>query len=140
MLVCFCVGAGVTCATSTNLMPRYRPPELSDAQRAESARFAFEQKRLVLKRYRKLAVEWGLFAGAIFGMLAAGLQMERWQNPFVGWAVATAVLAAIGGFIGYAFYDLLFGSQIRAALGGGGFGGEAGSGGDGGGDGGGGGK
>jgi uncharacterized membrane protein YgcG len=122
-------------------MPRYRPAELSDDERAESARFAFQQKQLVLRRYRKLAVEWGVFAGAALGMLAAGLQMERWENPFVGWAVATTVLSAIGGFIGYAFYDLLFGSQIRAALSGGGLGGDGGSGSDGGGgDGGGGGK
>lgn len=97
-------------------MPRYRPPELSIAERAESARYAFEQKQIVLKRYRRLGLEWGIFVGALFGVIGGGLQMKGWANPLLGWATATFVFSGIGGVIGYLLYDVLFGTQIRAAV------------------------
>ena len=75
----------------------------------------------MLGRYRKLGLEWGVFCGAVLGIVAGGLQMHRWESPFTGWAITTAVLAALGGAAGYFFYDLLFGSQIRAGIDGGGW-------------------
>ena len=33
----------------------------------------FEQKQLVLKRYRKLGLEWGIFVGALLGVIGGGL-------------------------------------------------------------------
>lgn len=119
-------------------MPRFRPPELSEQERAESARYAFEQKQLVLKRYRKMGLEWGFLVGALLGVLGGGLQMSGWESPLLGWAIVTAFFSAVGGLLGYFCYDLIFGSQIRDALSasnlGGDFGGGVG-GGDGGGDG-----
>jgi hypothetical protein len=112
-------------------MPRYRQPELSTAERAASARYAFEQKQIVLKRFRKLGLEWGLFVGALFGVIGGGLQMKGWESPLLGWAIATFVLSAIGGLMGYLLYDMLFGTQIRAALGAEGLGADVGGGGDG---------
>ena len=120
-------------------MPRYRPPELSTAERAASARYAFEQKQIVLKRFRKLGLEWGIFVGALFGVLGGGLQMKGWESPLLGWAITTFVLSGIGGLMGYFLYDMLFGTQIRAALDAEGLGADFGGGGDGAGGGGGGG-
>jgi hypothetical protein len=97
-------------------MPRYRPPELSTEERAASARYAFEQKQIVLKRFRKLGLEWGIFVGALFGVIGGGLQMKGWEHPLLGWATATFVFSGIGGVMGYLLYDILFGTQIRAAL------------------------
>lgn len=112
-------------------MPRYRPPELSTAERAASARYAFEQKQIVLKRFRKLGLEWGIFVGALFGVIGGGLQMRGWENPLLGWAITTFVLSGIGGLMGYFLYDMLFGTQIRAALDAQGLGADFGGGGDG---------
>ena len=121
-------------------MPLHRSAKRSPEELAESARLSFEHKRRILRRYRKLGVEWGAFVGALIGVIGGGLQMRGWENPFAGWAAVTLSLAAVGGFIGYFFYDLLFGAQIRGALDAGGFGAEGGdaAGGGGGGDGGGG--
>jgi hypothetical protein len=116
---------------TTYLMPRYRPPELSAAEQAASAQYAFKQKQIVLKRFRKLGFEWGIFAGALFGVIAGGVQMKGWENPLLGWAIATFVLSGIGGVMGYLLYDILFGSQIRTALDADGLGGDFGGGGDG---------
>ena len=110
-------------------MPRFRPPELSDQERAESARYAFEQKQLVLKRYRKMGLEWGFFVGALLGVVGGGLQMSSWESPHLGWAIVTASFSAIGGLLGYFCYDLIFGSQIRDALSGSGLGSDFGDGG-----------
>ena len=114
-------------------MPRYRPPALSPAERAASARYAFEQKQIVLMRFRKLGLEWGIFAGALLGVIAGGLQMKGWENPLLGWAIATSVLSGIGGVMGFLLYDVLFGTQIRTALEAQGLGADLGGGGDGGG-------
>ena len=84
-------------------------------------------------------MEWGVFGGGVLGIIAGGLQMHRWESPFTGWAVTTAALAALGGAAGYAFYDLIFGTQIRAGIDGGGWGDTGGVGGGDGGEGGGGG-
>ncbi len=112
-------------------MPRYRPPQHSSAGRAASARYAFEQKQIVLRRFRKLGLEWGIFVGALFGVIGGGLQMKGWESPLFGWAIATCLFAGIGGVMGYLLYDLLFGTQIRAALDAEGFGADFGGGGDG---------
>lgn len=116
---------------TTDLMPRYRPPELSAVEQAASAQYAFKQKQIVLKRFRKLGLEWGIFVGALFGVIAGGLQMKSWEDPLLGWATATFVLSGIGGVMGYLLYDILFGTQIRAALDADGLGADFGGGGDG---------
>ena len=84
---------------------------------------AFEQKQLVLKRYRKLGMESGFFVGAL-GVIGGGLQMGKWESPLLGWAIATLSPAGIGGLLGYLFYDLVFGAQIRDSLHSAGLGGE----------------
>ena len=111
-------------------MPRFRPPQLSDHERAESARYAFEQKRAVLKRYRKLGLEWGVFVGALLGVLGGGLQMSGWESPLLGWAITTLSMSSLGGVAGYFGYDLIFGSQIRDALSANGLGADFGGGAD----------
>ena len=92
---------------------------------------AFEQKQVVLKRYRKLGMEWGFFVGALLGVIGGGLQMGKWESPLLGWAIATLSFAGIGGLLGYLFYDLVFGAQIRDSLHSAGLGGDFSGGGDG---------
>ena len=65
-------------------------------------------KTLVLKRYRKLGMEWGIFVGALLGVIGGGLQMGKWESPLLGWAIATLSFAGMGGLLGYLFYDLVF--------------------------------
>lgn len=89
----------------------------------------------MLTRFRKLGLEWGIFAGALLGVIAGGLQMKSWENPLLGWAIATFVLSGIGGVMGFLLYDVLFGTQIRAALEAQGLGADLGGGGGNGGDG-----
>jgi hypothetical protein len=115
-------------------VPRYRPPKRSREEVAESAKLSFQHKREVLKRYRKLGVEWGAFIGAMIGVIGGGMQLKGWENPLAGWAAAIVSISAVGGLVGYFFYDLIFGTQIQAAIDAGdwgeGGGGDGGGGGD----------
>jgi hypothetical protein len=97
-------------------MRPYKRREMSAAERSDAARSAFEHKKLVLKRYRRLGLEWGLLIGAMLGILGGGLQMKGWDNPLRGWAITTLAFSGLLGGLGYLFYDIVFGSQIRAAL------------------------
>jgi len=113
-------------------MRPYRRRELSAAERADAARTAFEQRQLVLKRFRRLGLECGVVIGALAGVIGGGLQMKGWENPLAGWVITIFTLSGIFGALGYLAYDMVFGAQIRAALEASGLDADFGGGGDGG--------